>query len=559
MKLVILSTRTPHHTYFIDRLADEFEIAGVFYETKRHQAKFPTGPLFEEEEAAFEARHFARSAPSVSVPEHEVGTVNDPGVAERIAALGADVGVVFGCGKIKPHVFKAAKAGLINVHRGVSEKYRGLDSDLWAIERQDEANIGVTIHRVDEELDTGEIYRCATLPNHASIQTHQIRCFTTILAAELVLETLRDYRAKGRLSGRPQAKGDYFSFMPLETKKEVRKRFDASHARPEDAAYQADLFCFEKRHADQLCILLYHGVTRSSGPGIENFSRKHLEAEVFERQMALIAKGCTLLSMDEVAKLCAAKKPFPPKSVAVTFDDAFENVASVAYPIMKKHGVPFTFYVSTGFVDTDRMFWVDVIEDCVNRSKVDRLDLPDFKASIGTEAERMDAVRKLKRLCKSVDNARKDAIIAELAKQTGVTPASKGGPNYGMVTWKQLADMAKDPLCIVGSHSHSHNVLSQISPEVLRDEVGRSLKILTERLGRPTLHFSYPEGRPEHYNEAVIRELKSHGVICSPSAICGLNPAGADPFHLRRVMVGFDGMPFPYEDARLNPRELSVV
>ena len=33
---------------------------------------------------------------------------------------------------------------------------------------------------------------------------------------------------------------------------------------------------------------------------------------------------------------------------------------------------------------------------------------------------------------------------------------------------------------------------------------------------------------------------------CSPSAVCGLNAPGADLFHLRRVMVGFLGMPFPF-------------
>ena len=38
-----------------------------------------------------------------------------------------------------------------------AQYYRGLDSDLWAIYHRDYKNIGVTIHMVDSELDTGEI------------------------------------------------------------------------------------------------------------------------------------------------------------------------------------------------------------------------------------------------------------------------------------------------------------------------------------------------------------------------------------------------------------------
>jgi len=44
----------------------------------------------------------------------------------------------------------------------------------------------------------------------------------------------------------------------------------------------------------------------------------------------------------------------------------------------------------------------------------------------------------------------------------------------------------------------------------------------------------------------VIAILKSGGVVCSPSAVAGLNPASSAPFHLKRIMVGFHGMPFPF-------------
>jgi methionyl-tRNA formyltransferase/peptidoglycan/xylan/chitin deacetylase (PgdA/CDA1 family) len=558
-KVVILTTRTPHHAYFIDRIAEEFQVAAVFYETRRARPASPAGPVFDEQEAEFEARHFPDAVSGI--PEHNVETVNAAGVAERIAAYEADIGIVFGCGKIRPHVFGSAKAGLINVHRGISEKYRGLDSDLWAIHHDDIDHIGVTIHKVAEELDTGDICRSAALPNVRSLRTHQLRYFTTVLAAELVLEVLRGYAASGHLDARPQRRGKYFSYMPLELKREARRKFDSDGAKDADDGYQAGLFCFDKRIYSQLCILLYHGVTRERGRGIENFARKHLEADVFEEQMRYVAQECRLLTMEEVSRLCARKAPFPPKAVAVTFDDAFENVYSVAYPILRMHSVPFTFYVSTGFVETDRLFWVDIIEDCINRSRREEIALPTYDRPLPLRSaeERMAACRSVKRRCKQSENSLKDEIIAALIRESGVTPDPKASAGYRMIRWTQLAEMARDPLAIVGSHSHSHNILSRISQDELRSEVATSVAMLEERLDRPVRHFSYPEGGPEHFNVRVIDELKARGIVCCPTAIPGLNARGTDPFLLRRVMVGFEGLPFPYTDEVLNPAELPKV
>jgi hypothetical protein len=81
----------------------------------------------------------------------------------------------------------------------------------------------------------------------------------------------------------------------------------------------------------------------------------------------------------------------------------------------------------------------------------------------------------------------------------------------------------------------------------MRDDLELTLGLLAYNLKLPIRHFSYPEGQPHHYTDAAIAHLKALGVICSPSAVCGLNAPGADLFHLRRVMVGFLGIPFPFQ------------
>ena len=54
MKLVIFSTDTKHHRYFINKVADNFDICSVVYERKKLMKDYVTGPFFEEEEKKFE-------------------------------------------------------------------------------------------------------------------------------------------------------------------------------------------------------------------------------------------------------------------------------------------------------------------------------------------------------------------------------------------------------------------------------------------------------------------------------------------------------------------------
>jgi len=84
-----------------------------------------------------------------------------PGTAEGLAdALGGyrlDLLVVYGFNwKLPRSVLRVPRAGVINVHSSLLPKYRGPAPVLWAI-RNGDPEIGLTVHRMDEQFDTGPI------------------------------------------------------------------------------------------------------------------------------------------------------------------------------------------------------------------------------------------------------------------------------------------------------------------------------------------------------------------------------------------------------------------
>lgn len=76
-----------------------------------------------------------------------------------------------------------------------------------------------------------------------------------------------------------------------------------------------------------------------------------------------------------------------------------------------------------------------------------------------------------------------------------------------------------------------------LPPEELEREVSESLSLLEQNLHAPLHHYSYPEGLEFCYSDGVISCLKRHKILCSPTALHGINHQGDDPFHLKRIFV----------------------
>lgn len=82
---------------------------------------------------------------------------NSAANVELIRRLQPDVIVTSGCPILKPEIFGLARLATINIHWGIAPKYRGENTLFWPLYYNDEANIGVTIHKIDAGIDTGPI------------------------------------------------------------------------------------------------------------------------------------------------------------------------------------------------------------------------------------------------------------------------------------------------------------------------------------------------------------------------------------------------------------------
>lgn len=96
--------------------------------------------------------------------------------------------------------------------------------------------------------------------------------------------------------------------------------------------------------ADHVPVLVY-GSFGAEGP-------RAVKLEQFETQLNEIANGgWQVLPLSEIVMALRKRKPVPARAIAISIDDAHESVFTEAWPRLKRAGLPFTLFVSTGALD----------------------------------------------------------------------------------------------------------------------------------------------------------------------------------------------------------------
>ena len=126
------------------------------------------------------------------VPTVEVGSVSDDKAFDFVSRLSPDLICVCGTSVIKPRIFNLARHGAINIHVGITPEYRSAKPIEWALHNKDYDNIGVTVHFVDEGVDTGDIIHQGRIDVTGEESLAGIYAKCKILGCDLMLRAISE-------------------------------------------------------------------------------------------------------------------------------------------------------------------------------------------------------------------------------------------------------------------------------------------------------------------------------------------------------------------------------
>jgi methionyl-tRNA formyltransferase len=139
--------------------------------------------------------------------------VNAPEFIASLRSMDPDLVISVSCPQIfgRP-LLELPRLGCLNVHSALLPKYRGMLPTFWAIVNG-ERETGVTVHRMVEGIDGGDIILQRAVPIAADETLLSLMRKTKRAAADLVLESVKEFEA-GTVSPTPNPadESSYFSF-----------------------------------------------------------------------------------------------------------------------------------------------------------------------------------------------------------------------------------------------------------------------------------------------------------------------------------------------------------
>jgi methionyl-tRNA formyltransferase len=188
MKIVLLAGKSESSKFLYNKLNKQFTIDYVIYEEKVatlnliksrvkkfgiikviNQILFQTGivfllKLFSKSRINEIQKQFGLE--NSEIPSKKlinVDSVNCNDCLKVLKQIEPDLIIVNGTRIISKNILNNVEALFINTHVGITPEYRGVHGAYWALVNNDAQNCGVTVHKVDEGIDTGDLIKQSTI------------------------------------------------------------------------------------------------------------------------------------------------------------------------------------------------------------------------------------------------------------------------------------------------------------------------------------------------------------------------------------------------------------
>lgn len=236
-------------------------------------------------------------------------------------------------------------------------------------------------------------------------------------------------------------------------------------------------------------ILMYHSIAEDPLQTAQTIGISQPLAG-FEAHIRTLAEQFNPVTVAQVEQFARERQPLPPRSVAVTFDDGFLDNYEIALPILNHYGVPATFYILVGAVDTGGWPWYCRIRHAFSTTSTAHWVGPHGrKHELVSAQDRMSASQIAWDCGAKKAGQEQEDFVSRLEKSLEIDPLSRS--KNLMMTWDQIRAVRRAGH-IIGAHTCTHPNLAFVSEVVAESEIVESKTRIEGVLGEPVEHFSYP-------------------------------------------------------------------
>lgn len=260
------------------------------------------------------------------------------------------------------------------------------------------------------------------------------------------------------------------------------------------------------------------------GKGIVLYFHTEENEVLFEKIILALKSRYRLVSAAQLEELLHQQKDL--KNVChITFDDGERSFYNIIFPILKKHQVPVSLFISPEILISNKNFWFQEIRG------YEPIIMKDIIAAQLQISREKITPYTYQEILKNLTFAEINKIINTYQQQTGC--GQKASLNMSL---PEVLEVDKSGLVTIGAHTLNHPILKNEDDDSSQSEIKNSIKKLEELLQHPVKYFAYPNGRPGiDFGEREINCLRKNGISMSFSTELNCLSPGSNMLSLPRM------------------------
>lgn len=267
-----------------------------------------------------------------------------------------------------------------------------------------------------------------------------------------------------------------------------------------------------------LFLPFYHVIANQELPHVLNYPYR--SAEQFEKEIDFFTSYFKPVSLEQLP--AAAKKN--ERIFHLSFDDGLKECAEIVAPLLKRKGIPATFFVNTAFIDNKQLF---------HKYKAS-LILNHLNRTTNQPAEKLLAENHLSGRNILKAEKQQEAVLDEVAGLFGIDFQKYLEQRQPYLTTSQLKALHADGFTI-GAHSHDHPEFYKISEEQQVEQVKKSVQWVEENIPSKMKVFSFPF-TDSGASSTVLKTIREENICDFTFGTAGVKYDEFD-FHFQRYPV----------------------
>lgn len=276
----------------------------------------------------------------------------------------------------------------------------------------------------------------------------------------------------------------------------------------------------------------------------------------FEKHLSTIQSKFEIINMGTLIDIIDNDLKIDRPLAMITFDDGYIDNYKIAFPLLMKFGVNASFFLPTLYMGNRCIPWWDEIAWMIKNTSRKSVQLPDWPSPVSISISDFKNTTRL--VLKNIKTSKTVSIADKLVQLRELLECEcpKSALDQLFMSWDNIREMYSAGMDI-GSHTHSHQLLSHLNDENQLIELVKSRQIIEQQIGAPVVSVAYPVGKDYTYSPETLGLCEKAGYKVAFSFINGFNPAPKlKRFELLRIPVDGNGSAIDFKLlAAFSPKE----